>query len=198
VATENLIRAATDAAMRYPRAGMIDFLTLLGTSLVGLLRSHAAREAEKAFLRHQLLILKRSAPARLKLRNADRLIFVWLYRLFPFLLGAAVIFKPETPLRWHRSGFRLYWVLFSTGQGPDPVIAIIAGDDPRERAPRQIIHQLREQRLAGVHRRVLPRKSSEKASPNSNRHQRQSAENPYASDTSNRHRRSKPDSNDGH
>jgi hypothetical protein len=49
-----------------------------------------------AFFRHQLLILKRSAPARVKLRNADRLIFVRLYRLFPFLLGATVIFKPET------------------------------------------------------------------------------------------------------
>ena len=55
------------------------------------------------------LVLKRSAPARLRLRNADRLIFVWLYRLFPSLLGAAVIFKPETLVRWHRSGFRLYW-----------------------------------------------------------------------------------------
>ena len=62
-----------------------------------------------AFLRQQLLVLKRSAPARLRLRNADRLIFVWLYRLFPSLLGAAVIFQPETLVRWHRSGFRLYW-----------------------------------------------------------------------------------------
>jgi hypothetical protein len=62
-----------------------------------------------AFLRQQLLVLKRSAPARLRLRNADRLIFVWLYRLFPSLLGAAVIFKPETLVRGHRSGFRLYW-----------------------------------------------------------------------------------------
>jgi hypothetical protein len=61
------------------------------------------------FLRHQLLILRRSAPPRLRLRTADRLIFVWLYRLFPSLLGAAIIFKPETLVRWHRSGFRLYW-----------------------------------------------------------------------------------------
>src|SRR3974390_3674561 len=88
---------------------MIDFLKLLGRALVGLFRSQAAREAEKAFLRQQLLVLKRSAPARLRLRNADRLIFVWLYRSFPSLLGAAVIFKPETLDRWHRSGFRLYW-----------------------------------------------------------------------------------------
>jgi hypothetical protein len=62
-----------------------------------------------AFLRQQLLVLKRSAPARFRLRTADRLIFVWLYRLFPSLLGSAVIFKPETLVRWHRSGFRLYW-----------------------------------------------------------------------------------------
>ena len=91
--------------MDYSGAGMIDFLRLL----VGSFRSRAAREAEMAFLRHQLLVLQRSAPARLRLRNADRLIFVWLYRLFPFLLGAAVIFQPETLVRWHRDGFRLYW-----------------------------------------------------------------------------------------
>jgi hypothetical protein len=35
--------------------------------------------------------------------------FVRLYRRFPSLVGAAVIFKPETLVRWHRSGFRLYW-----------------------------------------------------------------------------------------
>src|SRR5271169_5095345 len=51
--------------------------------LVGVFRSHAAREAEMAFLRQQLVALQRSAPARLRLRTADRLIFVWLYRLFP-------------------------------------------------------------------------------------------------------------------
>src|SRR5215831_12485299 len=90
-------------------AGMIGLLKLLGALLVGLLRSHVAREAEMAFLRQQLVVLKRSAPARLRLRTADRLIFVWLYRLFPSLLEAAVVFKPETLVRWHRSGFRLYW-----------------------------------------------------------------------------------------
>jgi hypothetical protein len=34
-----------------------------GGRLVGLFRSHAAREAEDMFLRHQLLVLRRSAPA---------------------------------------------------------------------------------------------------------------------------------------
>jgi hypothetical protein len=95
--------------MGYPRFGMIDFLKLLGGLLVDVFGSHAAREAEIAFLRQQLVVLQRSAPARLRLRTADRLIFVWLYRLSPFLLEAAVVFKPEKLVRWHRSGFRLYW-----------------------------------------------------------------------------------------
>ena len=95
--------------MGYPRFAMLDLLKLLRGLLVGLFRSHAAREVETAFIRQQLVVLKRSAPARLRLRPADRLIFVWLYRLCPSVLEAAVVFKPETLVRWHRSGFRLYW-----------------------------------------------------------------------------------------
>jgi hypothetical protein len=45
-------------------------------------------------------VLKRSSPARIRLRIADRLIFVWPYRLFPSLLGAGAIFQPETLVRW--------------------------------------------------------------------------------------------------
>jgi hypothetical protein len=90
VATENRIRDGADAAMGYPRFAMLDLLKLLSGLLVGLFRSHAAREAETAFLRQQLVVLKRSAPARLRLRPADRLIFVWLYRLCPSVRQAAV------------------------------------------------------------------------------------------------------------
>jgi transposase InsO family protein len=71
--------------------------------------SRVSRDAEILFPRHQLLILRRAAPARFRLRNTDRLVFVWLYRLFPSLLDAAVIFKPETLVRWHRGGFGLFW-----------------------------------------------------------------------------------------
>jgi hypothetical protein len=55
---------------------IIDLLKLLGGLPVGVFRSHAAREAETAFLRHQLVVLRRSAPARLRLGAADRVIFV--------------------------------------------------------------------------------------------------------------------------
>jgi hypothetical protein len=43
------------------------------------------------------------------LKCIDRLIFVCLYRPFPSLLHSSIIFKPETLLRWHRIGFRLFW-----------------------------------------------------------------------------------------
>jgi transposase InsO family protein len=59
--------------------------------------------------RQQLIVLKRKARARPKLKTLDRLIFVCLYRLFPSLIDASIIFKPETLLRWHRTGFRLFW-----------------------------------------------------------------------------------------
>ena len=71
--------------------------------------SQAQREAEIVYLRQQLIVLKRTVSARPKLKATDRLIFVCLYRLFPSLLGSSIIFKPETLLRWHRTGFRLFW-----------------------------------------------------------------------------------------
>jgi hypothetical protein len=125
-------------------AVMIDLLKLLGGLLVGLFRSHASREAEMAFLRQQLVVLKRSAPARIRLRTADRLIFVWLYWLFPSLLEAAVVFKPETLVRWHRSGFRLYWRWKSRRRVGRPavpadirdLIRTISRDNPLWGAPR--------------------------------------------------------------
>ena len=68
--------------------------------LVAWLRSAPARrDAEILYLRQQLIVLKRRAPARPKLKTIDRLIFVCLYRLFPSLLDVSIIFKPETLLR---------------------------------------------------------------------------------------------------
>jgi len=83
-------------------ASLIRFLLALRSVIA----AHASREAEILVLRQQLLVLKRKSPARLRLRNIDRLMLVWLYRLFPSVLDAIVIVKPETVLRWHRRGFQ--------------------------------------------------------------------------------------------
>src|SRR4029077_13640290 len=64
--------------------------------------------------------------------------------LFPSLLGAAIIFKPETLVRWHRSGFRLYWREKSRGRVGRPqvpsenrdLVRTISQDNPLWGAPR--------------------------------------------------------------
>jgi transposase InsO family protein len=88
---------------------MVQVLRFFTALLAWLRTSQARREAEILYLRQQLIVLKRSAPARSRLKATDRLTFVWLYRLFPSLLHSSIIFKPETLLRWHRIGFRLFW-----------------------------------------------------------------------------------------
>jgi len=48
------------------------------------LRSRARLEAENPVLRQQVIVLSCKSPSRVWLRNIDRLIFVWMYRLFPW------------------------------------------------------------------------------------------------------------------
>jgi hypothetical protein len=40
--------------------------------------------------------------------NADRLALVWLFRLYPGVVDAVTILKPETVIRWHRRGFSAF------------------------------------------------------------------------------------------
>ena len=88
--------------------GMVSFLGLLLHVLASPFRSQARLEAEIVFLRHQLNLLRRRLPAKPRLTTADRLLFVWLYRLVPSLLDAAMIIQPDTIVRWHRAGFRSF------------------------------------------------------------------------------------------
>ena len=88
---------------------MRDLCRLIGWTVVDLFRSRAALEAEILALRHQLNVVRRSAPKKFVFSNVDRTIFVGLYRLFPKVGNALAIVKPDTIVRWHRAGFRSYW-----------------------------------------------------------------------------------------
>jgi hypothetical protein len=72
-------------------------------------KSRPQLEAEIVILRHQLNLLQRRAPRRPLLRWVDRALFIWLYRRCPRVLRAITIVRPETVLRWHRTGFAAYW-----------------------------------------------------------------------------------------
>ena len=69
-------------------------------------KSRRRLDAELLVLRHQLNVLRQRAPCRLKLRWADRALFVWLYRRFPRMLDAITIVRPETVVRWAPNGLR--------------------------------------------------------------------------------------------
>src|SRR6516164_8019008 len=88
---------------------MREAYSLVWSALVLLFRSRLSLEAEILMLRHQLNIQRRHLPKRPAFSAMDRLIFVGLYRLVPNTIEALTIVKPDTVIRWHRTGFRSCW-----------------------------------------------------------------------------------------
>jgi transposase InsO family protein len=85
--------------------GALQVVTIL---LPQLLQSRAALAAENLALRQQIAVLQRSVK-RPGLRQRDRIFWVWLSRLWRGWRSSLILVQPETVLRWHREGFRLYW-----------------------------------------------------------------------------------------
>ena len=59
-------------------------------------------------LRQQLNMYKRKNK-RPKLENVDRIILVWISKIFSRWMSALVIVKVSTVISWHRKGFKLHW-----------------------------------------------------------------------------------------
>jgi hypothetical protein len=83
-------------------------LKLLFLLVRSLFVARAALAAENLALRHQLVVLQRSV-IKPRLRRRDRVFWVWLSRIWRNWRSVVVIVRPETVVRWHREGFRLYW-----------------------------------------------------------------------------------------
>jgi hypothetical protein len=103
---------------------MGDILKLIWWAVIGLFRSRSSLEAEILTLRHQLNVLRRKSPKRLAFRIFDRLVFAGLYWIAPRIVNALVIIEPETVIRWHRAGFRLFWRWKSRSRGGRPKVAL--------------------------------------------------------------------------
>jgi hypothetical protein len=85
----------------------LDF-PLLSEFLVG---TRAVVELENLALRHQLHVLRRQRPGRLRLFAIDRLLWVLLYRLWPRCLDVMVLVKPATVIQMAPSGLPLVLAL---------------------------------------------------------------------------------------
>ena len=84
---------------------LISALFLLIRSLI---ISRTALAAENLALRQQLALLNRKFN-RPQLRRRDRFFWVILSQLWKNWREVLIIVKPETIIKWHRQGFKLYW-----------------------------------------------------------------------------------------
>jgi len=88
---------------------MVAILSAVVSILAFRFRSRASLELKLIALQHQLVVLRRQRPGRPQLSSLDRLLWVWLYRIWPQVIDAMVLVKPATVVQWHRKGFRLLW-----------------------------------------------------------------------------------------
>ena len=64
---------------------MFAILHVLWIFVVDIFKSRRRLEAENLFLHHQLNIVLRRVPARLRLYGSDRALLVWMTRIWPGL-----------------------------------------------------------------------------------------------------------------
>jgi hypothetical protein len=125
VPLENLeMFEGTEIILRSFSSPMLSPLTALFATLASVFRSRSALQLENLALRHQIGVLQRAARKRPKLTPGDRLLWVWLSRLWSGWRSALAIVKPETVIAWHRVGFRRFWTWkVRRGRPGRPVVA---------------------------------------------------------------------------
>jgi transposase InsO family protein len=106
---------------------LLTYALLVLRVLPALFRSQSEQAIVELVLRQQLATYadKRARP---RLSPLDRVFWVALSRIWPQWTAALVIVQPETVVRWHRRGFRLYWRSMSNrGPGRPPISAELQG-----------------------------------------------------------------------
>jgi len=88
---------------------------------------------ENLALRQQLAVYRQSVK-RPKLRPRDRVFWALLSKIWPNWRSALAIVQPETVIKWHRQGFKLFW-RWKSRNGK-------AGRPPVEREIRDLIRQM--------------------------------------------------------
>ena len=89
---------------------MLELISAIRAAGQVFFRSRRDAAIEILALRQQLAVFKRKHP-RPKLSPIDRLFWTILRRSWSGWGEALIIVKPDTVVRWHRTGFRLYWAM---------------------------------------------------------------------------------------
>ncbi len=91
---------------------MLSLLSLWFGALVRLFRHRGSVVLENLVLRQQLAVLKRR-HSRPHLGLLEKLFWVAVRQFWSQWRQSLIVVTPETVVRWHRAGFRLYWKMIS-------------------------------------------------------------------------------------
>jgi putative transposase len=91
---------------------MLRLLRILAVVFTRSLRSRRNLVLENLALRQQLGVLKQKYPHP-RFAAADILFWVILRRFWPGWNQVLILVQPETVVRWHRAGFKLFWTWLS-------------------------------------------------------------------------------------
>jgi putative transposase len=147
-------------------------VTRLLADLIGLLmltvRRRRSIEAENLVLRGQLALFKERGVKPRRIDAATRLSLAWLSRLCDWR-SCVIVVRPETIVRWHRAGWRLFWRYKSrTGRPPIPpelrsLIRRMAAENPlwgEERIANELLVKLGIRVSPRTVRRYMPKRPS--------------------------------------
>jgi putative transposase len=87
---------------------MVRWLGILLRTLRSAVRTRRELALENLALRQQLAVWKARQP-RPRLTEMDRMFWIVLSSLWKNWRSSVQVVRPETVVRWHRRGFRLYW-----------------------------------------------------------------------------------------
>src|SRR6202166_1258107 len=96
---------------------MLRFVSLCFGTVVRLFRARRSLLIENLALRQQLAAIKRRHP-RSQLGCLDKLFWAVIRQFWSQWKKALIVVTPETVVRWHQAGFRLYWRLISKVKKP--------------------------------------------------------------------------------
>ena len=87
---------------------MLSVVSILLVSISAWFRSRLSVQIELIALRHQVAVYKQSV-SRPKLRPTDRILWVWLSRLWPSWQEVLEFVQPRTVIAWQKKRFRNLW-----------------------------------------------------------------------------------------
>ena len=93
---------------RYASPATCRLLKVIFGVLVRPFRARRDLLLENLALRQQLAVLARRRPQP-RFSNGDQFLWIMLRRFWSGWRKSLIVVQPDTVVRWHRAGFKLYW-----------------------------------------------------------------------------------------